>query len=128
MNAGQELVTVKPAGHAMQKAVTRFFFYNEINLTKMQLFGDVTSDPDFKEGTGWEDAQKQCQQKAGGAAGAGLAIFPNIHYQYFATSRMRNSGRTVWIGAKSTMQDSTFHWWDKSRLTYTNWMPNEPND
>ena len=34
----------------------------------------------------------------------------------------------MWIGAKSTMQDSTFHWWDKSRLTYTNWMPNEPND
>ena len=26
------------------------------------------------------------------------------------------------------MQDSTFHWWDKSRLTYANWMPNEPND
>ena len=95
---------------------------------RLKLFGDVYSDPDFKEGTGWEAAQKQCQSKAGNRAGAGLAIFPNIHYQYFATSRMRNSGRTVWIGAKSTMQDSTFHWWDKSRLTYTNWMPNEPND
>lgn len=84
---------------------------------RAKLFGDIYSDPEFTEGTGWELAQKQCQSKAGNRAGAGLAIFPNIHYQYFATSRMRNSGRTVWIGAKSTMQDSTFHWWDKDRDT-----------
>ena len=26
------------------------------------------------------------------------------------------------------MQDSTFHWVNGQRMTYTNWMPNEPND
>ena len=90
-----------------------------------RIYGDVKSDPQFQEGTGWNNANQKCAQAWPGAT---LAILPNIHYQYFATSRLRNTGRTVWLGAQSTMQDSTFHWVDGSRLTYTNWMPNEPND
>lgn len=33
----------------------------------------------------------------------------------------------MWIGALSSTQDSTFHWVDESRMTFTNWLPGEPN-
>lgn len=36
-------------------------------------------------------------------------------------------GRTLWLGGLSTTQDTTFHWVDNSRLTFTNWLPGEPN-
>jgi len=58
-----------------------------------------------------------------------LAIFPNVYYNHFATALSKNLGaqKSFWIGALSTTQDMTFHWIDESRMTFTSWLPGEPN-
>jgi len=73
----------------------------------------------------FDKANSQCSQFWPGAR---LAIFPNEYYQYFANSFVRNNGRNVWIGLLSTTMDSTFHWIDGSRLTFSYWEQGEPND
>ena len=39
----------------------------------------------------------------------------------------RKAGFDVWIGALSSTQDQTFHWYDNTRITFSNWAPGKPN-
>ena len=39
----------------------------------------------------------------------------------------RKAGFDVWIGALSSTQDQTFHWFDNTRITFSNWAPGKPN-
>ena len=57
-----------------------------------------------------------------------LAMLPNIYYQYFINSLMRNNGHDAWIGALRSTADMTFSWIDNSRITYNFWQNGEPNN
>lgn len=57
-----------------------------------------------------------------------LAMLPNIYYQYFINSMMRNNGYDAWIGALRSTADMTFSWIDNSRITYNFWQNGEPNN
>lgn len=72
----------------------------------------------------WHNANAQCQQMWPGAS---LAVMPNIHYQWFATSLLAETSEKTWIGMHSEAQDRQFHWVDRTQVTFANWAPGEPN-
>ncbi|CBY23418.1 unnamed protein product [Oikopleura dioica] len=95
-----------------------------------KILGAQIDDPDHQIQSTFEEAKTRCgQESVGGWSGATLAIFPNVYYNHFATALSKNLGaqKSYWIGALSTTQDMTFHWIDESRMTFTSWLPGEPN-
>jgi len=59
--------------------------------------------------------------------GATLAIFPNRFHNDFTSAFLYSEGDSPWIGVTSdTEQGLYFMWYDRSKLTYTNWQPSYP--
>ena len=61
------------------------------------------------------------------SVGGQLAIFPNRYHNDFASAFLYAEGDSPWIGVQSdTEQGLRYSWYDKRRLTYTNWQPGYP--
>ena len=59
--------------------------------------------------------------------GSQLAIFPNRYHNDFASAFVYSEGDSPWIGVQSdTEQGLRYMWYDKRRLTYTNWQQGYP--
>ena len=103
---------------------------HSINRACYKIVGDIKSDPNFDQKSTWSQANAHCGSEGPGQVGwtgGNLAILPNIHYNYFLTALIKNNGRTLWIGGLSSTQDRTFHWVDNTRMSFSNWLPGEPN-
>ena len=64
-----------------------------------KIFGSRQATGNDAVELGWHEADEYCRQQW---AGASLAIFPNLYYQYFVTSMMDQQRKHVWIGGLKT--------------------------
>jgi len=79
-----------------------------------------------KKKKSWQDAQQTCQNEGGNLITVDTPEINNI---------LKSKKELIWIGASDLKTEGTFAWtngkivWKNgNKLSYSNWMPGEPND
>ncbi|XP_038077127.1 macrophage mannose receptor 1-like [Patiria miniata] len=81
---------------------------------------------DESQRLGWIDARDAC--KTPSVAGTTLATVSNPGQQALLTAIIQGVGADMWIGLNGIGIHDQYHWTDTTRLDYTSWAPDQPDN